>query len=159
MVIVHLVAVLVAAFWLLVPALPPFSIDLGLFAAFSAGAVLTIAAYLSRWSTATGAAVARHRRLVLRVTAALVVVLVALAITYSVTGPDPWPAGQPTMINGHYFLDVHGSLKPITAAEYRVDLRASVQSLIIAAAALDVAALAALTRTGRRPVLRSGAAA
>ncbi|MFF5076176.1 hypothetical protein ACFY36_03935 [Actinoplanes sp. NPDC000266] len=84
------------------------------------------------------------RRPVLVVAGALAVVLVVLVAVVSVTGPGPWPAGQPAIVDGGFFLNAQGALTPISAAEYRADLKAEVAAFLCFGSLLGVAALARL---------------
>ncbi|XVV15673.1 hypothetical protein ACQP2X_15415 [Actinoplanes sp. CA-131856] len=133
---------LLAVTWLAVPALPPLPIGVALTGGF-AGIVLLIASGLTRRRRPRAG-----RRRLLTVAGGLAAVLVALAIIVTVTGPHPWPAGQPAIVDGGYFLNVHGGLVPITEAEYRADLKAEVAAFLCFGTLLSLAALANLGLAG-----------
>ncbi|SNY46842.1 hypothetical protein [Paractinoplanes atraurantiacus] len=141
---------LLAVTWLAIPGLPPLPVGVA-FAGGFAGIVLLIASGLTRRRRGSAG-----RRSLLVVAGVLAVALVALVIIVSATGPHPWPAGQPTIVDGGFFLDVHGSLAPITEAEYRADLKAEVAAFLCFAALLGIAALANLGLSHPGPAARRG---
>ncbi|MFG1994551.1 hypothetical protein ACGFJ7_31725 [Actinoplanes sp. NPDC048988] len=128
---------LLAVGWLAVPGLPPLPAGVAFLGVF-AGIGLLIASDLTRRRKAGG------RRPLLVVAGVLAVALIALAIVVTATGPHPWPAGQPTVVDGGYFLNVHGALVPISESEYRADLKAEVAAFLCFGTLLGVAALARL---------------
>ncbi|MEV4347161.1 hypothetical protein AB0J83_22110 [Actinoplanes sp. NPDC049596] len=131
---------LLAVGWLAIPALPPLPVGVAFVAVFAALALLIASQVTSRKTTGPST----RRRSALISAGVMGGVLVALAITVSVTGPHPWPAGQPTIVDGSYFLNSHGTLIPITGAEYRKDLKAVIAAFLCFSALLDLAALATL---------------
>ena len=151
-VILKIAVTLLASVWLAIPALPLLPAGLPFLSGFGTLALVFTTAWMRR---STGQAVTRrpftaeYRRLILGGAAAAGAVIVILAITVAVTGPHPWPVGQPEMTGGHYYLDVHGALTELTESEYRRDFKAAVQPFLLIPAGFDLLTLANLVSSAR----------
>ncbi|GIE88898.1 hypothetical protein [Actinoplanes regularis] len=145
---------LLAAAWLAVPALPPLPLGVAVLGAFAAGAAAIangrVARRLAKHGFAGRPFVAGHWRLFRIITAALFVAVLAVVVTTIVTQPDPWPAGQPGIVDGHFYLNNHGALAPITESEYRQALKSNGLLFLCFALLFDCVALLTLVWNGRK---------
>lgn len=152
-VILKIAATLLASIWLAVPALPLLPAGLPLLSIFGTLALGSTTVWMqrsARQAVTRPPVIAEHRRPLLGGVAAAGVVLVVLAIAASVSGPHPWPNGQPVMEGGRYYLNLHGTLTEIAESEYRRDWKAAAQPFLLIPAIFDLMALASLVSIGRR---------
>jgi hypothetical protein len=157
---VMLGATYLALVWLVLPVLPPLPsavVPLTLAPAIGLGFVCwAVSRRFEKHGDAELSALARRSRLLYRIVAATFAAYVILAVIAAVLQPDQdWAAGQPEIIGGHYYLNVHGGLVPITKAEYQHDLRIGEMAFLSVAMLLNLANLFNLAGTGRNAPARN----
>jgi hypothetical protein len=130
--IVTLMVILVATYVALVclvlpvlPPLPPAVVPLAIVPTFAlVTACWTVSRRFANHDDPGPSVLAGRSRLLYWIVAALFVAYVILAIIAGVLQPDQdWSAGQPEIIGGHHYLNVHGDPVPVTKAEYQHGLR------------------------------------
>jgi hypothetical protein len=93
---------------------------------------------------------ARRPRILYWIVAATLAAFVILALIAAILQPDQdTPAGQPEVIGGHYFLEVHGDLLPVTKLAYEHGLRITDMSFIAVSMLFNLANLFNLAGTAK----------
>lgn len=149
-----LAAAYLALVWLVLPVLPPlptavvplaFIPTLGL-----AFVCRSVAKRFALHDDAGPSLLARHPRLLYWIVAATFAAYVILAVIATVLQPDQdWPAGQPEIIGGRHYLNAHGTLIPVTAADYDHDQRITEMTFLSGTVLINLASLFNLAGTAK----------
>ncbi|WP_436531502.1 hypothetical protein [Actinoplanes sp. HUAS TT8] len=145
---------LLAVIWAAIPALPPLPLGVVVLGVLPAIALLIASDRTRKTLNKRGIAerplTADRWRQVLTAAAAMFAVLAVTVIAVKIAGTGGWPAGQPTISGGHYYLNVHGGLLPVTESEYRQALKSLVLLFMSGSVVLELAALTTLGLAGKR---------
>ena len=153
-VMVLLAVAYAALIWLTLPALAPLP-DAAIPLAVVPTLVLwfvgrPVSKRVSRQDDPGPSVFARRPRLIYWIVAATFAAFVILAVIAAVLQPDQdIPAGQPEVIGGHYFLNDHGELLPVTKLAYEHGRRITGMSFVAVSMLFNLANLFNLAGTAK----------